>query len=57
MPTVRPGQGAHHSHKRPRGIDPDNHYGDTIVGALYLAQAEALLCKGGRKLAREQRRS
>jgi hypothetical protein len=31
-------------------VDPNIHYGDTIVGALHLARAEALLCKSGRNI-------
>ncbi len=30
--------------------DPENHYGDSIVGGLQLARAEALLCRAGRGL-------
>jgi len=36
-------------------IDPSNHYGDTIIGGLRLARAEALLCKSGRRLSPSQR--
>jgi hypothetical protein len=36
-------------------VDPGNRYGDSIVGALQLCRAEALLCQGGRFLSKSAR--
>jgi hypothetical protein len=35
--------------------DPNTHYGDSIVGALQLARAEAILCKGGHEMTMSMR--